>query len=402
MIKFFLTNKSIPLSLILIMLLPILVTLLLSFNQVALADSESNNDQEDNWIKGILLIAISFLINNFINRDNEEPDDAAQLGDKPLVEENQESSGKEVLGFYVNWITPYANSYDALDDYSSNIDMVAPFWYTLNPDGSIENRYGGHQYEVTSLANNRNIEVLPLINNNQSNNMILVDPETREKAINNVVDLVENNDYDGVNIDFEYIPPWTRNGYTTFIKELSRKLKSNDKTVTISVFPKIDVSSDLHGAFDYEALAPHIDRMVIMTYDFNWSTGPPGPIAPIDWVEKNIKYALEYISKDKLILGIANYGYNWSKNGAGTDVSAKEALALAEQHDKEIQWDSSAQTPHFNYQTESEKREIWFEDSESLKYKLNLVEKYDIKGIGIWRLGNSEPEFWEVIEDKLR
>ncbi|MFW6022729.1 MAG: glycosyl hydrolase family 18 protein [Halanaerobiaceae bacterium] len=397
---FFKTHKRIILVILLVfLLLPSLLILTAPTVYSAGLDWTKNNP----WLKGILLLLVSFIINNFAEKNNsDEPINIENDENNPIIIENDfVSTEKEVLGFHVNWLTPEANSYQSLRENWRNINMVAPFWYTLNPDGEIVTRYGGYQYEVDSYAKNHNIEVLPLINNNQENNMILVDPATRKKAVNNVVELVKKYDFAGVNIDFEFIPPWTRNGYTSFVEDLSIKLRKIDKKITISVFPKIDVPVDLNGAYDYAALAPLVDRMVIMTYDNHWSRGPAGPIASIGWVEKNIKYALEYLPSSKILLGIANYGYNWS-GGFGQDLSAKEAIQLASEKGVEVKWHDIHQTPYFTYQENDEKHEVWFENSSSLDFKLDLVNKYNLKGIGIWRLGNETEKFWETIENKLK
>lgn len=356
------------------------------------------------WIKGVLLFLLTFIINRFTgNVDTDEQVNSENIyeDEEIIIESNPEKIDREILGFHVNWLTPEANSYDALRENWQNINLLAPFWYTVQPDGQIETRYGGYQYEVDSFAKNRNIKVLPLINNSQENNMFLIDPEIRRKAVNNIVDMVEKYDFAGVNIDFEYIPTWTRNGYTSFIKELSTKLRKNNKMITISVFPKIDVPLDMHGAYDYAALASLVDRMVIMTYDNHWSTGPAGPIAPIHWVEKNIQYALEYLPADKILLGIANYGYDWSDN-YGQDLSSKKAMKLAEEKGAEIFWHETHQTPYYYYWENEKEHEVWFENANSLAFKLDLVNKYNLKGIGIWRLGNGTDRFWETIESKLK
>ena len=355
------------------------------------------------WLKGVLLMLISVIINRFAGNNTPDPNNSTyDQEDTPIIIENHlDDINREVLGFHVNWLTPEADSYKSLQENWKNINMIAPFWYTVKPDGEIETRYGGYQYEVDSFAKNRNIKVLPLINNSQENNMILVDPDVRKKAVNNIVDMIEKYDFAGVNIDFEFIPPWTRNGYTSFIEDLSLKLRKINKTLTISVFPKIDVPLELQGAYDYAALAPLVDRMVIMTYDNHWSKGPAGPIAPINWVEKNIRYALEYLPADKILLGIANYGYDWS-GGHGQDLSSKEAIELANERGAEINWHDTFQTPYFYYWDSDKKHEVWFENSNSLAFKLDLVEKYNLKGIAIWRLGNATDKFWKTIEDKLK
>jgi spore germination protein YaaH len=390
-------------SCILVMFLLLPSILILSSPLAFAADTESDETTQS-WLRGILMVLVSFLVNNFIDNteNNQKPDEITnkKLGDRPLIDRKNNNEKSEVLGFYVNWLTNYANSLDTLRENQQTLDMVAPFWYTLNPDGNIEERYGGHQYEISSTIKNRDIKVLPLINNNQKNNMILVDPETRKKAVQSVVELVKKYDYNGINIDFEFIPAWTRQGYTSFIRELSQKLPK-EKLLTISVFPKIDIPINLQGAYDYAALAPYIDRMIIMTYDNHWSSGPAGPIAPIDWVEENIKYALEYISADKIMMGIANYGYDWA-GGNGKDLSAKGANKLAEEKGVDIQWHKKYQTPYFNYQDNGVKHEVWFENSHSTAFKLDLVQKYNLQGIAIWRLGNGTKDLWNLINKKLK
>ena len=409
-----LINKTTATFLIII----IIPLLLISAISPTLHATEIEESQEEtSWLKGIMLILISFFSNNFLEIE-EEPDDEYITGDDDketekteyketeedefISEKDEKDIEREVLGFYVNWITENASSLKALQENHTNMDIIAPFWYTLNPDGSIVNRYGGHQYEAVNIASNNNVDVLPLINNNQSSNMMLVDPAIRTESVNNIIELVENHNYDGVNIDFEFIPPWTRDGYTAFIRELRQNMPS-DKLVTISVFPKINVPLDLHGAFDYGALARHVDRLVIMTYDHHWSTGPAGPIAPINWVEQNIEYALEYVPAEKLLLGIANYGYDWEHAGNARDLSEKTALKIAENNSADIKWHSSFKTPYFHYRTDSGmEREVWFESGESTAFKLDLVNKYNLKGIAIWRLGNGTGIFWQNIENKLR
>jgi spore germination protein YaaH len=356
------------------------------------------------WLKGILLFLFALFLNKYT--DNNVEDEQVNSvpvyeGEEIIIESKDFGTEKEVLAFHVNWLTSDEDSTESLKRNWQNIDMLVPFWYTVKADGSIVSRYGGYQYEVDSFSKSRNIKVLPLINNSQENNMILVDPATRSRAVNNIVELVKKNDFAGVNIDFEHIPPWTRNGYTAFIKELSEKLRIINRLTTISVFPKIDVPLDLQGAYNYAALAPLVDRIIIMTYDHHWAKGPAGPIASIGWVEKNILYALEYIPADKILLGIANYGYDWS-GGYGQDISARRAVQLAEEKGAEIKWHETHQAPYFYYWEGSKKHEVWFENSNSLAFKLDLVNKYNLRGIGIWRLGNEKERFWNIIENKLK
>ncbi len=387
--------KIIAIILVTILLLPLItsVTPLICYAE----NIENNSDNNTSFLKGILLILLSIFINKY-QIDEEKPDN--EIDEQQYTEPKKKNY--EITGFYVNWLTQDADSYLSLAENYNSIHKVSPFWYTLDPDGSIKNRYGGHQYEVASLTEKQDIQLIPLINNNQQNNMVLIDPATRKKAIANIVKLVNDKKYAGINIDFEFLPTWTRASYTNFIRELSHELKKHDKLLVISVFPKIDVPINLQGAYDYSGLAPHVDQIVIMTYDHHWATGPSGPVAPISWVESNIKYALEYIPREKLLLGIANYGYDWPENQIGKDLGAKRAHNLAAEKNVNIQWHNEYKVPYFTYRASNGlKHEVWFENSYSLEHKLDLVTKYNLEGIAIWRLGNEKERFWEVINEKL-
>lgn len=377
------------------------------YPQKALAEEKDTKA----FISGIILMGLAYLFDRFLNRGSNPPDGHEQdnapsrIGD---IWREQNSHGqsdkKEVLGFFVNWTNPLTLSYPSLQTNSREIDMVAPFWYTLTPEGNLETKYRGQLPEVVNWARKHNQKLIPLINNQDTNYNFLVDERARKKAIGNIIRLVKSQGYDGVNLDFEFIPPWTKDSYTRFIRDLSKELKALGKTVTISVFPKIDVPYQFHGAYDYKALAPYVDKIVIMTYDHHWSSGPPGPIAPIDWVDKNIRYALHYVSADKILLGIANYAYDWPAvhTVSARSISSKEALQLAEKLGARIRWDSESQSPYYYYWEGTQKRVVWLENSYSLRYKLRLVNEYNLAGIAIWRLGNATDRFWQVIKEELK
>ena len=146
---FYRYKKNIIFFLLLAIFLPFF--LLISSSVVYGADLDWIEDKP--WLKGLLLFVLSFIINRFVgNINSDEQVNTNQIYEGEVITiENNLNSDKEVLGFYVNWLTPGANSYDSLKENWQSIDMVAPFWYTLQTDGEIRTRYGGYQYEVDSL-----------------------------------------------------------------------------------------------------------------------------------------------------------------------------------------------------------------------------------------------------------
>lgn len=306
-----------------------------------------------------------------------------------------------VLGYYEN---PWPNageksgSLPSLRTSYKSLTAIAPYWYKVQGDGTLESTQVN---EVYSEAKKLGLKVYPLITNKRDGTAkILGDAEIRERATDALTQLVADYDYDGLNIDFELLPPDQRNNLTAFMQSLYPKIKALNKTVIISVFPQVDIHESVSGAYDYESLSQYTDYLQIMTYDNHWSTSEPGAIAPIEWYEKNIAYAVEKSgSPKKIIVGVSAYGYDWNlKTGKAETVTYSDAVKLAATHGSDIEYDTEVEAPHFTY----ENHEVWFENADSTAAKLKVVNKYKPAGIAIWRLGQEQPEIWAEVDKVYR
>ena len=134
-----------------------------------------------------------------------------------------------------------------------------------------------------------------------------------------------------------------------------------------------------------------------MLYDHHWSTSPPGPLAPISWYEKNLKYSIDTVGAHKVIAGLGAYGYDWPKNGSAKDMTYVDSIVTAEQKGVKILYDNESQAPHFSY----DGHEVWFENVQSTIAKLDILAKYDPAGVAIWRLGQEQPEIWPQIDKRF-
>jgi spore germination protein len=317
------------------------------------------------------------------------------------------TGGKEMMAFYAEWWGGDTSSYDALVKNVDTIRTIIPFWATMQADGSLSDRGGDDHAAVVKYAHAHNGKALLLVNNakQDSNNppvhTVLSSPALRSAAVDNLEAYIKKYNLDGVNIDFEMVPPGDRDNMTAFMKELYGRLKPQGYIVSIDVFPKTDEENDVAVAYDYGQLAKYADRIVIMTYDNHGAWSDAGPIAPIGWVEDNLKYALKFIPKNKLYLGVAGYGYDWSSKGVES-LEYGPIMNLADRFGRTVNWDNDSKSPHFNYTgPDGIEHSIWFENRESLKFKLDLVNKYDIAGAALWKLGEEDPGYWQVIRDKL-
>lgn len=315
---------------------------------------------------------------------------------------------KEVLGYYTKDGATDNLSQNSLQAKADKITGIATFSYQVTPTGQISGKIPAQALET---AWDNNIETLALIHNLSPSGFdrtlihsILSNPNLRFETISNIYKTLLKNGFDGVNIDFENVPAEDRQNLNKFMTELKDKLHPDGFKVTISVPAKTADSpnSGWGAAFDYKELAQAVDRIMLMAYDEHYFGGHPGPVASTPWVEKVVVYAAQEIPKEKIILGIGNYGYDWVVNRGGyRSVPSRSALTLAQKYGASVQWDNANQTPYFYYWDNKGQHVVWYESTNSAAFKLDLVNNYDLKGIAIWRLGFEAPEFWNTVEAKL-
>ncbi|MBO8170830.1 MAG: LysM peptidoglycan-binding domain-containing protein [Bacillaceae bacterium] len=228
--------------------------------------------------------------------------------------------------------------------------------------------------------------------------IILHDPVTRDRLIQNIRDLLRSKDYKGVNIDFEGLKPDDRKAFNRFMRKLSETLKPIGFTLSIAVPPKQgDAYPSYHGAYDYRTLGQIVDYMFLMTYDWHWPGTGPGPIAPFGQVRETVKYAVKVVPRHKLFIGIPIYAYDWTygPNGKTTAraYSQLKAQRLALKHQSTILYHERDKSPYFSYRDEKGNRHVvWFEDARSIMAKYRLMNQYGLRGMGGWRLGLQFPQ----------
>lgn len=350
-----------------------------------------------NILLGLLLG--KFLGNGFVSSDG----NVKSGSESSLIN----SSSKEFVGFYVEWWGTDTSSYNSMVKNADVIKTIAPFWATMQADGTVTDRGGNDHAAVVKTAHQKNMTVLLLVNNAKQDgavvpvHTVLANPALRTKAIANFEAYIKKYDLDGVNVDFEMVPAEDRDNLTAFMQELSARLKPQGYIVTMDVFPKQDENNDVAAAYDYAKLANHVDKIMIMTYDNHGTWSGPGPIADIRWVENNLKYALKFIPQNKLYLGLAAYGYDWSSKGPQS-LDFKTIMELSARYGQAVQWDDASKSPYFSYTADDGvAHTIWFENSQSLKHKLALITKYDIAGAAMWKLGEEDPQVWPVLREKF-
>ena len=211
----------------------------------------------------------------------------------------------------------------------------------------------------------------------------------RQELINDL--LTAARPYDGLQIDFEYVPPRAADAFITFLEELRAGL--GDKMLTIALPARIrTIQNDV---YDYKKILPLVDRILVMAYDEHWSTSEPGPIASMGWSQRVARYALDTIGPEKLIMGLPFYGRSWGNVNANIAyVHSSIERLIREQNIEEIHRENGI--PTFSYETPLSVT-VYYEDEYSLSARLEMYKNMGVNSVGFWRLGQETPSFWPVI-----
>lgn len=212
--------------------------------------------------------------------------------------------------------------------------------------------------------------------------------------------------YGGVDVDFEYVRSEDRVEYARFISRLTQIMNLFGYQVTVALAPKTsaDQRGLLYEGMDYRLLGEAANRVMLMTYEWGYSLGPPMAVAPINMVRRVVEYAVSEIPRERISLGIPNYGYDWplpyvrGETRART-ISNREAVQIAIDHGAAIEFDETAMSPYFHYWQYGIRHEVWFEDVRSYLAKFELIKEYGLAGAGYWQLMQFFRANWLLLED---
>jgi spore germination protein YaaH len=247
-----------------------------------------------------------------------------------------EASSRRVLGYYVTYD---ATSWASLESRAHLVDLVAVRWVTIDACGRLT---ASDDQTLKRFARSRGIKVLPSLGTFSSwlNHRLLTDDGTAARALGEVVDYVVGEGHDGLDLDLEGVQPEDRGAYTAFVARLGSALHERGKLLTLAVPAKTADTTGWGGAFDYAALGAHADLVTIMAYEYHGSWSGPGPIASYAWVEQVAAFAVSQIPPEKVLLGLASYGFDWNTTAGGARyLGWPEAAVLSERYGAPIALD---------------------------------------------------------------
>lgn len=317
------------------------------------------------------------------------------------------ASGANLSRLVSAWL-PYWDQSRSMEIIKNNpgiFDEISLFWYDLGPSGELIPLWNSEDRSIINSLQAQGIKIYPTISNEFNGPLVsklVNNPLTRTVHITNIINKLVTMGYDGIDIDYENLAATDKDGFSAFVTELATALHAKGKSLIVTVHPKTETTG-IWGATmaqDYILIGNNADRVRIMAYDYNWAGSAPGSIAPASWVEQVVKYAVTAIPLDKLVLGVPNYGYDWTLGDKGKGITYEQAVASATTNNAVITEDLQ-NGAHYKYSVGNTGHEVWFENANTLGTKLDLVNKYNLKGIAIWRLGGEDLKAYQTIAAKF-
>lgn len=293
------------------------------------------------------------------------------------------------------------------------LTYLALFSYQVNRDGSLTPPVIG---DLKNIAEANNASLMLVVTNleegsfsTELGHIILTVQSVQNNLLDNLVNIALENDFKDIHFDFEFLPTEDREAYNRFLRKAKDRFSQAGLTLSTALAPKTSSTQQgiLYEAHDYAAHGEIADFVILMTYEWGYSAGPPMAVSPLSEVRKVVEYALTQIPADKIMLGQNLYGYDWTlpfvQGGEyARAISPQQAINIARENNAAIQFDETAQAPFFHYlDSEGNQHEVWFEDARSIQAKFDLIKELNLKGIAYWKLGLSFPQNWLLLADNF-
>jgi len=300
-------------------------------------------------------------------------------------------------------------SRNVLADTLPHLTYLSPFSYQVRPDGSLKVIA---DTDLIQAARDANVAPMMVITNLEEGagfsselaNTILTNEQLQNTLIGNIVSTLQEKNYFGLDVDFEYIYPEDRENYNQFMRRVVNVLRPLGYMVTVALAPKSSAGQSglLYEAHDYAAMGAIVDHVILMTYEWGYTYGPAMAVSPINQVRRVLDYATSVIPSEKILMGMPNYGYDWTlpfvRGSAARSLSNTAALTLAENIGAVIQYDTVSQAPYFNYyDNQGRRHEVWFDDARSISARLRLVNEYNLGGVSYWTINSFHAVNWAVL-----
>ncbi|KWX74781.1 glycoside hydrolase family 18 protein [Paenibacillus jilunlii] len=303
---------------------------------------------------------------------------------------------------------------NAAAEAAPHLTYLAPFSFQVQRDGSLE---APPLDDLVSTAAQHRVTLMMVVTNlenaqfsSELGRIILNDQAVQSRLLENIISTAKQLGFRDIHFDFEFLRPEDREAYNAFLRKAAGRIHQEGFLLSTALAPKTSRTQTgaWYTAHDYKVHGEVADFVIIMTYEWGYSGGPPMPVSPIGPVRKVLEYALSEMPGAKIMMGQNLYGYDWTLpyvagGPYAKAISPQAAIDLARSRNAAIQYDYKDQAPHFDYTDDAGKpHKVWFEDARSIQAKFTLLKELGLRGISYWKLGLPFPQNWLLIEDNFR
>ena len=295
---------------------------------------------------------------------------------------------------------------------ADTVDEVDFDWYHTQADGSVTAE--DEDPDLVGAARDHDLNLFATVTNSTSSGSafsrdlaaaVLASPDRRQRFIDDLVTLVKDMGYDGVDLDWEDLRPADRDRFSALVEDLADALHAEDRFLSIAVMPKTSEPGewDNQKYADWSRIGKAVDEFKIMTYSYSGPWGDPGPQAPLEWIDRVLTFAERKVPPSKVFMGVPFYGFDWHGGSVAT-VSGHRGASLAQTHDATVSRDASSQEATMTFTDGGETHTVYFQDEKAVAAKLAALraDHPDIAGISIWVMGQEASGFWPLITRRLR
>lgn len=298
-----------------------------------------------------------------------------------------------------------ANGVASIEKNWKSIDVLAPQYHTVNADFSVTGNFGP---KLKQAIKDHNLKVMPLIANaNFSQKLMhnfLLAPKAQDKVIDYLIKGAKTNGYVGWQYDFENMSYLDKDLYSAFVEKTYKKFKANNLIFSVVAVPRMTDYENTNafinwaGVYDYKKIADNTDFVSLMVYDDPKSVGP---VASIDFVNKELAYVKDKIPAGKLSLGVPLYYWKWSTTSTkkiGTGLY-KNVELIQQNYKYTTGFNEELGVAWLDYFFKNKEYKIWFEDQKSFHAKLDIAEANNLRGFSAWLLGGEDQKIWDLFKD---
>lgn len=328
-----------------------------------------------------------------------------------------------IVGFYTLEEGPgLPSSFRSFVDNTAQLSEVPLFFYRFNREDPTQiEKFGDFTDQdvrtLVAIGHRNNIKMMPVVHNllyrpggqeagREVVSRMLATPETRSAAIRNILQLIEQFNFDGVNIDIEDVRQEDSARLSAFYTELGRAMRERGFYLSGSIPARIgdEPFNPFSDPFDYRVIGAAVDQFIVMLYnEHGWPGSPPGPAVSAGWMNRVLGYTMTVVPRSKIVAAISIFGFDFNlTTGRNTYASYQAAINLAQRYNSNIIFDEASLTPYFRYTAENgDRHEVWFENQFSTTAKIRLAWQHGIAGVALWRLGMEEPATWARIAREI-